>query len=150
MVMCHSATRKTTSPKHRHSVVIAALAPSGTERVEQLAIGECGEKILDRLERRIVFEAVPSEQGFGRVDDHHGRLTQGLRGDTSSHDNYYTTNPRNVGGMVEKSEKKPFCDAKCGKIRAFLGERVLDGNDRVFGITSERVVSTTPGVFFPV
>ena len=110
-------------PEYRDRVVIAALTPSDTERVEQFAIGQRGEKILDRLERRTVFEAVPGEQRLGRVDDHHGRLTRGLRDDISAHTDNYATYPRDVGGMVEKSRKNPFCDAKSANI-GFLGERL--------------------------
>jgi hypothetical protein len=43
------------TPECRHGVVIAAFAPSSAERVEQFVIGEWGEKILDRLERRVGF-----------------------------------------------------------------------------------------------
>jgi hypothetical protein len=53
-------------------------------------------------------------------------LTKGLRGGIDAHDDYYATNPRSVGEMVEKSKKKPFCDAKLGKRRVFLGDRVLE------------------------
>jgi hypothetical protein len=49
-----------------------------------------------------------------------------LGGDPSAHDNYYAKDPRNVGEMVEKSKKKPFWDAKFGKKRVFLGDRVLE------------------------
>ena len=66
------------APEDGHGVVVAALAPSGTERVEQLAIGEGGEQILDGLQRGTVFEGVPGEQRLGGVDDHHGRLTRGF------------------------------------------------------------------------
>jgi hypothetical protein len=39
-----------------------------------------------------------------------------LLGKTGAHNDYYAINPRKIGGMVEKSKKKPFCDAKFGKI----------------------------------
>jgi hypothetical protein len=55
-----------------------------------------------------------------------GRLTRGLGGQAGTHDDYYTINPRRVSGMVEKSKKKPFCDAKFDKKRVFLGDRVLE------------------------
>ena len=71
-------------PEYRDREVITALAPSGSERVEQFAIGQRGEQILDGLERRTVFEAVPGKQRLGRVDDHHGRLTRGLRDEIRS------------------------------------------------------------------
>jgi hypothetical protein len=49
-----------------------------------------------------------------------------LGGDPSAHDDYYAKDPRSVGEMVEKSKKKRFCDAKFGKERVFLGDRVLE------------------------
>jgi hypothetical protein len=49
-----------------------------------------------------------------------------LGGDPSAHDDYYAKDPRSVGEMVEKSEKKPFCDVKFGKRRVYLGDRVLE------------------------
>jgi hypothetical protein len=55
-----------------------------------------------------------------------GRLTRGLGGQAGTHDDYYAINPRRVSGMVEKSKKKPFCDAKFDKKRVFLGDRVLE------------------------
>ena len=39
---------------------------------------------------------------------------------------YYATNPRSVGRVVEKSRKTPVCDAKLGKYRRFLGEGLSD------------------------
>src|ERR1700722_11089077 len=55
-----------------------------------------------------------------------GRVTRGLGGQAGTHDDYYAINPRSVSGMVEKSKKKPFCDAKFDKKRVFLGDRVLE------------------------
>lgn len=49
-----------------------------------------------------------------------------MGGEAGAHDDYYAINPRNVSGMVEKSAKKPFCDAKFTKKRVFLGDRVLE------------------------
>jgi hypothetical protein len=53
-----------------------------------------------------------------------GGLPEWLHGKTDAHNDYYAINPRSVGGTVEKSKKRPFCDAKLSKIRAFLGDRV--------------------------
>ena len=67
------------APEHAHRVVVPPLAPGGAERVEQLAIGQRGEQILDGLQRGAVFQAVPGEERFGTVDDHHERQSRGWR-----------------------------------------------------------------------
>ena len=66
-------------PEHAHRVIVASLAPSGAERVEQLAVGQRGEQVLDGLQRGAVFQAVPGEERFGVVGHHHGRLPQGVQ-----------------------------------------------------------------------
>ena len=43
------------APEHRHRVIVTPLAPRGAERIEQLAIRQRGEQILDGLQRGIVF-----------------------------------------------------------------------------------------------
>ena len=53
--------------------VVALLAPSGAERVEQLGIGEGTEQIRDGLQGGTVFEGVPIEERLGRMKDHHER-----------------------------------------------------------------------------
>jgi hypothetical protein len=55
-----------------------------------------------------------------------GRLTRGLGGQAGTHDDYYAINPRHVSGMVEKSKKKPFCDAKYCKKGAFPGDGLME------------------------
>jgi len=42
-----------------------------------------------------------------------------------AHNDYYAINPRNVGPMVEKSEKKSPCDIKSPKNSQPLGDRLL-------------------------
>ena len=93
-------------PEHRHGVVVAALAPGAAERVEQLAIGQGREQILDGLQRGAVFEGFPIEQRLGGVDDHHGRVDPRIareQVERDAHAHYYAIDPRSVGGVVEKS-----------------------------------------------
>ena len=128
VVMCRRATRKTTTPQRtRDGVVVAPLAPGGAEGVEQLAVGQRGEQVLDGLQRGAVFEAVPGEERLGGVDDHHGERTPrvGRRGEEAT-TLYYATNPRSVGAVGEKSWEIGLCDAKCRENQAFLGERLLE------------------------
>ena len=54
-------------------VVVATLAPSRAQRVEQLGIGEGTEEILDGLQGGTVFEGVLIEERLGRMKDHHER-----------------------------------------------------------------------------
>jgi hypothetical protein len=65
------------APEHMNRVIIASLAAGGSKGVEQFAVGESGEEILDRMQRGAVFQAVPGEERFGSVDDHGERLVQG-------------------------------------------------------------------------
>jgi hypothetical protein len=67
-----------------------------------------------------------------------------LGGDPSAHDDYYAKDPRNVGQMVEKSKKKPFCDAKFGKKRVSLGDRVLEPQRERSVINDLRAPQATP------
>ena len=48
--------------------------------------------------------------------------------------------------MVEKSEKKPFCAAKYGKNRMFLGDRLLEPKRGTSNINDLRAPQATPGV----
>jgi hypothetical protein len=73
-----------------------------------------------------------------------GRLTRGLGGQAGTHDDYYAINPRRVSGMVEKSKKKPFCDAKFDKKRVFLGDRVLEPQRERSIINDLRAPQATP------
>jgi hypothetical protein len=67
-----------------------------------------------------------------------------LGGDPSAHDDYYAINPRSIGEMVEKSKKKPFCDAKFGKKRVFLGDRLLLPKREATVINDLRATQATP------
>ena len=51
-------------PEHGHRVVVAALAPGGAERVEQLAIGEGGEQILDGLSEGLSSRQSQAKSGL--------------------------------------------------------------------------------------
>ena len=75
-----------------------------------------------------------------------GRLTRGLGGQAGTHDDYYAINPRRVSGMVEKSKKKPFCDAKFDKKRVFLGDRVLEPQRERSIINDLRAPQATPRI----
>jgi hypothetical protein len=67
-----------------------------------------------------------------------------MRGDPSAHDDYYARYPRGFGGMVEKSKKKLFCDAKFGKNQAFLGDRSLNPNRARSATNDLRAAQATP------
>ena len=109
-------------PEHVHRVIVAPLAPGDAERVEQLAVGECGEQILDGLQRGTVFQAVPGEEWLGGVDDHRRRRTSGWNEEKGGHTHYYATNPRAVGVDGGKIVKKRLlgCEMQ-GKPATFGG-----------------------------
>ena len=67
------------APEHGDGVLVASLAACDAERLEQLAVGQGGEEILDGLERGAVFESVPGEEWFGGVNDHHQSVAGGPR-----------------------------------------------------------------------
>ena len=48
-------------PEHAHRVVAASLAPSRAKRVEQLAVGQSGEQILDGLQRKGLLSSRQSQ-----------------------------------------------------------------------------------------
>jgi hypothetical protein len=91
------------TPEDVHGVVVAALAAGLAERVEELGIGRGGEQILDGLQRGAVLERLPIEQRLGGVKDHHGRGTTRWSGLIRDPTPYYASDPRDVGGVVEKS-----------------------------------------------
>src|SRR5262249_12654739 len=49
------------APEHVDGVIVPAFAARRAQRVEQLAIGESSQEILDGLQRRTVFESIPIE-----------------------------------------------------------------------------------------
>jgi hypothetical protein len=79
-----------------------------------------------------------------------GRLTRGLGSQAGTHDDCYAINPRHVSGMVEKSKKKPFCDAKFDKKRVFLGDRVLEPQRERSIINDLRAPQATPAQESPI
>ena len=64
------------APEHGDRIVVASLAASVAERIEELGVRQGGEQILDGLQGGAVLEAIPGEEGLGCVNDHHGSLTQ--------------------------------------------------------------------------
>jgi hypothetical protein len=69
-----------------------------------------------------------------------------LEGAVGAHNDYYAINPRRVGGMVEKSAKKPFCDAKYGKNWVFLGDGLLGPKRGTSNINDLRAPQATPQI----
>jgi hypothetical protein len=64
------------APEDGDRIVVASLAASVAKRLEELAIGQGGEEILDGLQGGTVFEFIPGEERVGGVNDHHGNWVE--------------------------------------------------------------------------
>ena len=90
------------TPEHVvHRVIIAPLAPGSAERFEQLAVGECGEQILDGCVAKDCLPGSPKRRAACTVavNDHRRRRTSGWKEQKGDHTHYYATNPRRTKAL---------------------------------------------------